>query len=177
MITESAGAVPPIPARMPAHVLEDKMAPRPPEPHPPGPGLTRAFEHRVSWGWCDAAGIVFYPRYYELFDMATQALLRGVGLDHHTLRARYGVVGMSLVEAKATFRAPATFDEVLTVTTEVARVGERSVRLEHRVERGGTLLVAGYEARVWAREKDEGPGLTAAPIPLEVRRALLGEGH
>ena len=28
----------------------------------------------IQWGDCDPAGIVFYPRYFEMFDASTAAL-------------------------------------------------------------------------------------------------------
>src|SRR4029079_19666453 len=29
---------------------------------------------RIEWGWCDPMGIVFFPRYFELFDSCTTAM-------------------------------------------------------------------------------------------------------
>ena len=55
----------------------------------------------VTWGDCDASGMVFYPRYYQWFDACTHTMLSAVGLDHHELRRAYGVIGASLVEASA----------------------------------------------------------------------------
>ena len=31
---------------------------------------------RIQWGDCDPAGIVFYPRYFEIFDASTTAMFR-----------------------------------------------------------------------------------------------------
>src|SRR5688572_28006602 len=72
---------------------------------------TRRIE--VTWGDCDAAGVVFYPRYYEWFDACTHSLLARVGLDHHTLRHVHDMIGAPLVQASASFRSPATFGDVL----------------------------------------------------------------
>ena len=30
---------------------------------------------RIEWGDCDPAGIIFYPRYFEIFDTCTTALI------------------------------------------------------------------------------------------------------
>ena len=36
---------------------------------------------RIEWGDCDPAGIVFYPRYFEMFDASTSALFeRALGM-------------------------------------------------------------------------------------------------
>ena len=36
--------------------------------------------HRIEWGDCDPAGIVFYPRYFEMFDGSTTALFSSARL-------------------------------------------------------------------------------------------------
>ena len=36
---------------------------------------------RIEWGDCDPAGIIFYPRYFEIFDASTAALFeRALGI-------------------------------------------------------------------------------------------------
>ena len=35
---------------------------------------------RVEWGHCDAAQIVFYPRYFEWFDQSTGYLFETAGI-------------------------------------------------------------------------------------------------
>ena len=32
---------------------------------------------RIEWGDCDPAGIVFYPRYFAMFETCTTALFAG----------------------------------------------------------------------------------------------------
>ena len=32
---------------------------------------------RIEWGDCDPAGIVFFPRYFEMFDASTAHAFRG----------------------------------------------------------------------------------------------------
>ena len=62
----------------------------------------------VTWGDCDASGLVFYPRYYAWFDRCAHRLLDALGLDHHRLRREFGIIGAPLVQASARFRSPAT---------------------------------------------------------------------
>lgn len=60
-------------------------------------------EVRIEWGDCDPAGIVFYPRYLAFFDASTAYLFESVGLPQEQLAARYGIVGMPLIEVQAKF--------------------------------------------------------------------------
>ena len=36
--------------------------------------LTYVRNTRIEWGDCDPAGIVFYPRYFAMFDSCTTAM-------------------------------------------------------------------------------------------------------
>ena len=56
---------------------------------------------RIEWGQCDPAGIVFYPQFLIIFDSATAHLFTRTGLTAAEMRARYGIIGMPLVEQPA----------------------------------------------------------------------------
>ncbi|MCB9527316.1 MAG: thioesterase family protein [bacterium] len=141
----------------------------------PREGLSHTRRIEVSWGDCDAAGIVFYPRYYAWFDAGTHALLAAAGLDHRTLRDRYGVVGASLVQTSARFASPATYDDVLTATSRVVKIGRSSFTVSHRLLLGDRLVTEGEETRVWVEPSADAPhGMRAAAIPDAVRAVLAG---
>lgn len=123
-------------------------------------------EIEVSWGDCDAAGVVFYPRYYAWFDACTHAMLTALGLDHHRLRAR-GLLGTPLVRASADFRSSATYGDVLVAESFVSKLGRTSFVVTHRLSLGERLVVEGEEVRVWA-----GEGMRPLPIDDEVRVKL-----
>ena len=59
--------------------------------------LINRFRLRIEWGDCDAAGIVFYPRYFAWFDAATFRLFARTGLSMRALWQKYGAVGTPLV--------------------------------------------------------------------------------
>ena len=43
--------------------------------------LTNIRNTRIEWYQCDPAGIIFYPRYFEIFDTSTTMLLeRALGM-------------------------------------------------------------------------------------------------
>lgn len=64
-------------------------------------------EHiRVRWSEADPAGIAFYPRFFEWFDIATEALFESVGLPWPEIFPKYRVVGVPIVESGARFVAP-----------------------------------------------------------------------
>ncbi len=120
----------------------------------------------VTWGDCDAAGVVFYPRYYEWFDASTHAMLAQVGLDHRRLRQEFNALGTPLVRAEANFRSSATYGDELLAECHVAKVGVRSFTVEHRLSRAGKTVVQGREVRVWAEPGLPGEStMRSAPLP------------
>ena len=57
---------------------------------------------RIGWGDCDPAGIIFYPRYFEIFDAATSALFeRALGLTKLELIKIHNIVGFPLARTRA----------------------------------------------------------------------------
>ena len=84
----------------------------------------------------DAAGIVFFPRFYEYFHDTYVELLSACGFD---LPARLdeGVWGMPLVHAEADFLRPLRFGDAICVEVVALRESERSVAFGFRVRREG----------------------------------------
>jgi 4-hydroxybenzoyl-CoA thioesterase len=146
----------------------------------PAPPAMRTAIYRVSveFGDCDPANIVFYPNFYRWFDAATHHLLNEAGLGWTQLRARYGAVGMPLMETGAVYRRPATSGDLLEIQSSVVECTRKSVRLQHLVWRDGELLVDGFEVRILgAPHPDDPKRLRMLEIPDEIRDALMEEAR
>jgi 4-hydroxybenzoyl-CoA thioesterase len=128
----------------------------------------RAF--RIQWADCDPAGIVFNPRFFEFFDTNTWLMFEAaLGVKTQQINARYGLAGLALVGAQANFMHPAAFGDEIELVTRVAEFRRSSFSVEHRMFKGGDLLLEGEETRVWAvHRKDDPDRLATAPIPQEV---------
>jgi 4-hydroxybenzoyl-CoA thioesterase len=127
----------------------------------------------IEWGDCDPAGIVFYPRYFAMFDAATAFLLESAsGLTRAQLIAHYGILGWPMVDTRAVFLKPASFDDRIVIDTEVTRLGRSSFDVAHRLMKDSVLCVEATETRVWARRKMEPDGIESIPLPAELRANL-----
>lgn len=124
---------------------------------------------RIAWGDCDAAGIVFFPRYFAWFDASTHALFDKVGLSFATMRELYGGAIIPLVAARATFILPSTYGDEVAIDTAIVRWGRSSFDVHHRLLRGDALAVEGFETRVWTGRTADNR-LKGQPIPPEVIR-------
>lgn len=132
-------------------------------------------EVRIEWGQCDPAGIVFYPRYLEMFDANTAYLFESVGLPKAELVKKYDIVGMPIVEVQSKFFMPSKYGDRITVESNVGEWRRSGLRIEHRLLRDGKLAAEGYESRVWAGKDPENPGgIKARPVPQEVIDRFAG---
>ena len=124
----------------------------------------------IHWGDCDPAGIVYFPRYFEIFDACTGELFEKAGLPKQEMLKKYGIVGIPLVDTRAQFLRPATFGESVEVESRIADWGKSSFTVEHKIYKGEALIAEGFEKRVWtARATGIEGGLKSQEIPAEVK--------
>ena len=132
--------------------------------------LTNRRTVRIEWGDCDPAGIVFYPRYFAMFDHSTVLLIeRALGMNKRRLYGAYDFDGYPVVETRARFLVPSRYGDDLVVETTFAEIGRSSFKLHHRLTKDGVLAVEAFETRVWVVRDPGRPGrLKAQPIPPDV---------
>lgn len=124
----------------------------------------------ISWGDCDPAGIVFNPRFFHMFDTNTWLLFEtALGVKAPEINPTYGIIGIALVDARATFMKPAKFGDTVEIATRVTEFRRSSFDVEHKLTVNGELVVDGRETRVWAMPRADDPDkIRAGEIPAEV---------
>ena len=128
---------------------------------------------RIEWGDCDAAGIVFYPRYFAMFDAATHHLIEAAGWNRVELRREFDIIGFPMVDTRAKFLLPSSYGDDIVIETHVAAMRRSSFDVEHRVFRPEGLAIEAFETRVWSGPHPEDPSrLKGYEIPAAVRRRL-----
>ena len=94
---------------------------------------------RVYYEDTDLAGIVYYANYLRFIERARTEALREYGVDQTRLLEDDGIV-FAVRRVVMDYLAPARFDDLLTVTTEVTRLRAASVEMHQAVRRGESLL-------------------------------------
>jgi len=124
----------------------------------------------VRFGDCDPAGIVFYPRYLEIFNNIVEDWCReGLHLSFPDLITQRGW-GLPTAHLDVDFTAPSRFGEVLSATLTVHRVGASSVHLDITLcGPDGGLRVRGSVVLVLIDRKPH----KAISIPDDLRARLL----
>jgi 4-hydroxybenzoyl-CoA thioesterase len=125
---------------------------------------------RIEWGDCDPAGIVFFPRYFAMFDTSTTYLMeRAIGMSKFDYLKAYNFLGHPIVESRARFRVPTRFGDEVAIETAVVALGRSSIKIEHRLTKAGVLAVEGSETRVIvARDPADPARIKSQPVPPEV---------
>jgi 4-hydroxybenzoyl-CoA thioesterase len=125
---------------------------------------------RIEWGDCDPAGIIFYARYYDIFDVSTTMMLeRALGMKKIDYLKAFDFLGHPLLETRARFLKPTRYGDDVVVDTAVVDCGRSSFKVEHRLSLAGTLAVEGFETRVWVvRDPGDPRRMKSQPIPAEI---------
>lgn len=123
--------------------------------------------YQIEFGHCDPAGIVFYPRYFEMANSVVENFFADV--LGYPFRRIHMIERSSVptVRIEAEFRAPSRLGDVLEFTVEIVRVGHSSVQL---VLSGGADGAARLQMRivlVWVS-----PDGKAAAWPAEIRQKM-----
>jgi acyl-CoA thioester hydrolase len=121
---------------------------------------------RVRYHECDPQGVVFNAHYFTYFDIALTEMWRAAFGSYQTV-VEQGT-DVVVVEAAATYRASARFDEEIEVELGVARVGTTSMTTATAVRRDGELLVEGRLVHVFV----DPATMAKQAIPEDIRAGL-----
>jgi 4-hydroxybenzoyl-CoA thioesterase len=139
--------------------------------------LSNSRSVKIEWGDCDPAGIIFYPRYFAMFDHSTTMLISAAsGVNKLELLKKFGFDGYPVVQTQAKFITPTRFGDDVIITSAFTRIGRSSFEIGHRVERNGQLCAEGLETRAWVkRDEADKTKIKSHPLPEELAARFRGE--
>jgi acyl-CoA thioester hydrolase len=107
---------------------------------------------RVLYGDTDAAGVVYNANYLRYFEIGRTELMRAWVCTYSEIE-KLGFV-LPVTETWARYKAPALYDDLLTIETSIAELTKFKCRFNYRVVRSvpgsdrPKLLVKGYTIHV-----------------------------
>jgi len=133
------------------------------------PFMQRAL--RIEWGQCDPAGIVYAPRYLDMFGESTVLLFEHAGLPRkRDMLSQLGIAGFPMIDVSARFHRPTSYGDDVLVQTAAPEFGGSSFTIQHWLTLDGVVCVECVERRVWTVPDAERPGgLRAERVPDSVR--------
>jgi acyl-CoA thioester hydrolase len=88
---------------------------------------------RVIYGDTDQMGVVYYANYLRYFEFARSEFLRAIGGTYRELE-REGAF-LPVVEAICRYKAPARYDDLLVIRTEIAELRRVSLTFAYELRR------------------------------------------
>ena len=104
---------------------------------------THTLEIRVRYHETDPMGRFYNARVLEWFEAGRTELLRARGMSYAEVEQR-GIL-LPMTESHVVFTNPATYDDLLHLTTHVAFAGKARLRFDVRIDHpDGTKVAEGY---------------------------------
>src|SRR5262249_60092237 len=100
---------------------------------------------QVRWSDADPAGIAFYPRFFEWYDIGTEALFASLDLTWAEAFPHYGIVGVPILEAGSRFVSPLRYGDAVTVRAPGVWGREKTFRGGHELSVGHRRCAGGLE--------------------------------
>ena len=109
---------------------------------------------RIDWGDCDPAGIIFYPRYFEIFDASAAHLFEAaLGITKFEMFKTYWSSQASRWCARMRrFLKPTRFGDDVIVESKFV-FGRSSFDIEHKLRLKGDVCAECSETRVWVHAR------------------------
>ncbi|MDA4117965.1 MAG: acyl-CoA thioesterase [Thaumarchaeota archaeon] len=130
-----------------------------------------AVEHsvklRVRFAETDAMQVAYYAEYFVWFEVARTELFRSIGLPYVEIQKRG--FHTPVVQAFADYKASVRYDEEVTVTASLSKVGRSSLRLDYEVRKAprDKLICTGHTVHVLI-----GKDGNSKEIPEDFRKRL-----
>ena len=126
---------------------------------------------RVEFRDTDAAGIMHFAAFFPLMESVEHEFLRHLGLSV-LARDAAGPISWPRVKATCDYRSAVRFEDVLTVTLKVARLGEKSVTYNFDIRHDDQPVAEGQITAVCCRLPNSGGPMQSIPIPVEIAAKL-----
>lgn len=121
----------------------------------------------IEFNHCDPAGIVFYPRYFEMTNSVVENFFTDVLRYPFARITMEEHAGVPTVRIEADFRAPSRLGDRLAFTLEVLRIGGASATFRVTGAVGAEIRMQADLTLVWVT-----PEGRAAPWPEVIRRKM-----
>jgi acyl-CoA thioester hydrolase len=122
---------------------------------------------RVEFRDTDAAGIMHFASFFPLMESVEHEFLRSLGLSVMA-KDDSGPFSWPRVNAQCDFQGAVRFEDVLTITLTISRLGTKSITYQFDVRHDNRPAATGTITAVCCRIPKGGTELKSMPIPVEI---------
>ncbi len=122
---------------------------------------------QIEFNHCDPAGIVFYPRYFEMTNSVIENFFADVAGRSFAQMHRGAQNGVPTVRIGADFTAPSYLGDKVLFSLRISRLGRSSISLVIDAHHGAEHRMRAQMTLVWIN------GRASAPWPDDMRARLI----
>ncbi|MCI5224242.1 MAG: acyl-CoA thioesterase [Candidatus Electrothrix sp. AR4] len=132
-------------------------------------------QYRVIYGDTDSGGLVYYANYLRFAEMGRTEMIRHWAIPYSEME-REGFI-LPVTETYFRYKAPARYDELITIAVSLAEIKHVSCRFHyqitrarpHAIEEREDLLVKGFTNHACIDRQGK-----LKPFPEKIREAMEG---
>jgi len=94
---------------------------------------------RVYYEDSDAGGVVYHSNYLNFMERARTEWLRNKGFNQTALKQEYNLIFV-LRKISVDYLKPAFFDDLLTITVQIIKIGKASIIMAQQVQREAEII-------------------------------------
>lgn len=127
--------------------------------------------HKVGFADVDPAGIVFYPRYFEMINATIEDWFRsiGYGFDQMIMQDGFGVPTATI---QVDFKAPSRLDDLVELELQLVRLGRSSIGLQINIQCEGELRAVVQQTLVFIRMEGNKPVRIPDSLRARIERSM-----
>ncbi len=127
--------------------------------------------YRVIYGDTDAGSVVYNANYLRFFEIGRTEMMRSWAMPYNEIE-KFGLI-LPVTETYLRYKAPARYDDMLTISVSLAEIKKVSCRFHYRITRSGgekeQLLVKGFTNHACVNRQGR-----LTPLPPEIRQRIAG---
>ena len=103
---------------------------------------------RVRYAETDRMGVAYHANYLVWMEIGRVEFCRAAGVRYRDMEDEDGLA-LAVVEAQCRYRAPAHYDDEVTIRTRISAVKRKMVEFAYEIRSGERLLATGMTKHVW----------------------------
>jgi acyl-CoA thioester hydrolase len=129
---------------------------------------------RVYYEDTDAGGVVYHSTYLNFMERARTEWLRSLGFEQNYLRDILNIIFV-VHSMQIAFRKPAKFDDLLTIVSEVSKIGHGSFEFLQKISVNQQILVEAQVKIACVQAVNFKPTAIPEKIKIEMNKYLKTE--
>jgi acyl-CoA thioester hydrolase len=136
--------------------------------------IVGSMQYRVSMAEVDAYGVMYYSRFFDLFERGRTELFRALGIEYRKILQQRQIL-MPVVEAACRYVAPVVYDDLIILETAITNIGTRGIRFDYRILRDDVVLAVGFTQHIFIDQQGRPVSFGKEVVEILKSKGILKE--